>query len=89
MIKCFCGLLLFQLKKEVGFEIPTTRTAMIFYCAVRYYDVLLDGLPVWGGALDRGIKGRGPRLTFDLKRALSNLKMEPESSSWKVHIQKP
>ena len=49
------------------------------------YEVLRDGLPVWGWSsgplgVARGTKGRGPGLTFDLKRALSNFKMEPEKA---------
>ena len=49
-------------------------------CTLKLHQDMRDGLPVWGGVLDsRGIKGRGPRLPFDIKRALPNIKkMEPE-----------
>ena len=43
-------------------------------CCALYYEVLRDCLPEFY----RGIKGSRPRLTFDLRRALSNLQMEPE-----------
>ena len=36
------------------------------------------GAEFWTPRVARDIKGRGPHLTFDLKRALSNLKMKPE-----------
>ena len=45
---------------------------------MRYYEVPRVSLPVRGGVpiswVARGIKGRGPRMTFDLERELSNLK---------------
>ena len=60
--------------RRLGLKYQLRVHAMILYSAVRYYEVLRDGLPVWGGVLDqgvaRGIKGSGPRLTFDLRRAL-------------------
>ena len=40
--------------------------------------VFLYGAEFWTPRVARGIKGSGPHLTFDLKRALSNLKMKPE-----------
>ena len=40
--------------------------------------VFLCGVEFWTPRVARGIKGSGPRLTFDLKRTLSNLKMKPE-----------
>ena len=78
---------------RLGLKYQLRIHAMILYSAVRYYEVLHDCLPVWGGVLDRGvargIKGSGPHLTFDLRRALSNLQWSGKNSSWKVHIQKP
>ena len=67
---------------RLGLKYQLRKHAMILYSTVRYYEVLCDGLPVWGGVLDlgvaRGIEGSGPCLTFDLRWALSNLQMEPE-----------
>ena len=40
--------------------------------------VFLCGAEFWTPRVGRGIKGSGPHLTFDLKRALSNLKMKTE-----------
>ena len=48
--------------------------------------VFLCGAEFWTPRVARGIKGSGPCLTFDLKRALSNLKMKPEKLELKVHI---
>ena len=41
---------------------------MVFLCEAEF----------WTPRIARGKKGSGPRLTFDLKWALSNLKMKPE-----------
>ena len=41
---------------------------MVFVCVAEF----------WTSRVARCIKGRGPRLTFELKRVLSNLKMKPE-----------
>ena len=42
--------------------------ARVLVCAVRYSVVPHSGLPVWGGALG----GKGPHLTFDPLRLLSD-----------------
>ena len=62
------------LNEKVGFKRHTT----CYQNAVRYTVVLHSGLPVWGGAsglgVARGIQGKGPDLTFDPLRLLSDLK---------------
>ena len=54
---------------------------MILYSAVRYYEVLhgvvfLCGAEFWTPRVARGIKGRGPCLTFDLKAGTFKFKNE-------------
>ena len=44
------------------------------YCTM----VFLCGAEFWAPRVPRGLKGSGPRLTFDLKQSLSNFKMKPE-----------
>ena len=38
--------------RKLGLKYLLRVHAMIIYCAVHYYEVLRDGLPVWEGALD-------------------------------------